>query len=159
MQRCVERIGSLVLALTVAACASSGPSNDFELAIGGGAVEIALSRDVVLAMLGDSLGTSLECDGEVDEDVRALLAPLAQHRRETMTMRHGEDRVIARRRGSRLTLTVTGDDGGRLEATVPWAVGECLLGRSTTVEEALGSRAISVRLTTAEGKTVTARLR
>jgi hypothetical protein len=159
MQRCGVRIGALLLVLTVVACASSRPANDFELAVGDSAVEIALSRDVVLAMLGNSLGTSLECDGEGDEDVRVLLAALAHDRRGTMTMRHGEDRVVARRRGSRLTLTVTGDDGGQLEATVPWAVGECLLGRRTTVEEALGSRPISVRLTTAEGTIVTARLR
>jgi hypothetical protein len=42
---------------------------------------------------------------------------------------------------------------------VPWAVGECLLGRDITLDQALGSRTIEVELVTDNGKTVTARLR
>ena len=156
----MRRVALIVFVMvTLVGCASRQAQNDVELTIADSSLELRLSREIVLTMLGESLETSLDCDGDLDEDVRALLEPLAHSHRRTTELRGGDERVVARRRGSSLRFTISGEDGGRLEATMPWAVGECLLGRRTTLEAAIGSRPIQVRLTTASGKTVTAMVR
>ena len=140
-------------------CASSQPENDFEMTIGDGAMSLELDRAVLVGMLEDGLNTTLSCDGEVDPEVEAMLEPLQRRRNGKTVTGEGSDRVVAQRRGSRLTLVIGDTRSGHLEATMPWAVGECLLGKATTIEKALGSAPIKVKLTTDEGKTVTAELR
>lgn len=149
----------LSCSILVSACASSKPDDDFNLTVADGKVNMELSKDVVIGMLEDGLDTDLDCNGDVDDDIRRLLEPLARKRNARASLGEGEDRIEATRRGSHLTLTIGDQREGHLKATVPWAVGECLLGRETSIEKALGSKAIKVELVTDDGKTISARLR
>lgn len=74
----------------------------------------------------------------------------------TSTIGEGEDRIVARRRGSKLDLTIGDRNAAHIRAKMSWGIAECLLGRNTTLEEALGSGAITVKLTTETGTSVQA---
>jgi hypothetical protein len=153
----------VIIALTAAAfgCASSEPRPDFRLDVAGDDVEMTVSSTVVRTLLADALDDTLDCTGDVDPDLRSFLERLDRgpHARATLT---GDDGTLTgRRRGGQLELRADGTDGGRLEATVPWALGACLLGRGTTVEEALGGGRfpVEVRVVSADGGTLAARVR
>jgi hypothetical protein len=147
-------IGSVCLVLGLAGCASGRSNSDVELSFGDGSLEFEVSKDLVVSLLGEGLGSPLECGGDPDPDLRRLLAPLDGKRSGSTRIGAGSDQIRATRRGSRLTLEVGTGDTGRLTATVPWAVGECLLGRSITLDEALGNGAIRFELETGDGKVV-----
>ena len=151
-------VAAAILAGALGACASSPPANDFEMSITDGNLDVALSRDLVVSMLADSLDAELDCGGDLDGDLRRLLEPLAQKSRGRTSMRQDGDRVIVVRRGSRLTFKIDDDGGGRLEASIPWAVGQCLLGCSTSLDEAIGSGPIELTVVTDGGRRLTARL-
>jgi len=151
-------LGALGLSLILVACASSKPKSDFEVFYGDDTLNIELSRDAVVGMLENGLDTTMDCDGNLDPDMKALLQPLEHKRHATASRGDGDDRVVAKRRGSQLIFIVTGTGSGHLKATLPWTVGECLLGRKTTFEGALGSSPIKVELTTENGKTIRATL-
>jgi hypothetical protein len=149
-------LATLVLA---AACASSKPASDFELAIGDGGVTMELSRAAVVALLQEGLDSTIECGGDPDAELHALLSPLANRRSGSSSLTDGDGRLSASRRGSRLRITVADDHVERLRVTLPWSFAECVLGEPVALADALDSGPITVVYRTDEGKRVTARLR
>ncbi len=147
------------LAVLLTACASSKPKEGFEMAITADSLSVQMSREMVIGLLEDGLDTTLDCNTELDAELRELLEPLARKRYATGTIGEGDDRIVARRRGSKLDLTIGDRNAAHIRAKMSWGIAECLLGRNTTLEEALGSGAITVKLTTETGTVVQAVLR
>lgn len=136
----VRALGALALTVTVFACASSEPRSDLDLEIDGSEIRLALSEEVARGAVESLLGPGLECGGEVDDGLRDLLVDLDRRGpRARATRRDGDTTLEARRRGARLDLEIRGTGPGTIEASMPWAVAECLLGRTTTVERAISS--------------------
>jgi len=149
-------LGTLMLA---AACASSKPASDFELAIGDGAITMELSRDAVVTLLQEGLDSTIECGDDPDAELFALLSPLAKQRSGSSSLTDGDKRITASRRGSRLRITVAEDHAERLRVTLPWSFAECVLGEPVPLADALDSGPITLVFRTDEGKRITARLR
>jgi hypothetical protein len=150
-------VTAMILAVALS-CASSEPEPDLELDLGGDEVRLEVSEAVARAAVEGILGASLECDGEIDDGLRELLSGLDRGGPRSRATRHdGETTLEARRRGGRLDLEIRGGGRGRIEASMPWAVAECLLGRSTTVQRAVSS-AIEVRVVNPEGRTFSFRI-
>jgi len=157
----------LAVLLLATACASSKPKQP-TLSITSGEGEdssnlsITLSSDLARSALEAALGTKLDCKGELDPDVAAVLGSLQQKGRSgRVTRQYDDGRLVARRRGSTLHLEFESrDDDGKLEAVMPWAVAECLLGRSMTLADALGhgKQTIKVKLTGEDGESFEVRL-
>lgn len=140
------------LATVAISCASSEPEPDLDFELSGDEIRLVLSEEVARGVVEGLLGSSLECDGAIDDDLRELLSGLERGGpRSRATRRDGEATLDARRRGGRLDLEIRGSGPGMIEASMPWAVAECLLGRSTTVERAVSS-AIEVRVSNPDGR-------
>ena len=152
----------VITAVTVATfgCATTEPPPDFRLDVAGNDVELTVSSTVVRTLLADALDEPLDCTGDLDPALRDFLERLDRSARARATLRGDDVTVTGRRHGSRLHLRAEGTDGGRLEATVPWSLGACLLGRGTTVDDALGRGhvPVEVRVVSADGGTLIARL-
>jgi hypothetical protein len=166
--RCLVHGGSMLrfpiatvigLAVILTACASSKPEEDFVMAIGENNLNLKLSREMVIGLLEDGLDTSFDCNSEPDSEIRALLEPLEHRRYATTVIGEKEDQVIAKRRGSNIEFTIGDRKADHLKARMSWGVAQCLLGRDITLEQALGSQGISVKLTTENGKVLQATLR
>jgi len=141
-----------VIAFLALACASSEPKSDFELDVDDDEISVAISEAVARALMEDLFGADLECEGEVDGHLRALLEKLDRDGpRSRASYRDGEETVSGRRRGGRLDLEIRGDGPGKIEATMPWAVAECLLGRNTSVDDAFTS-SIKVKVRNPDGR-------
>jgi len=149
-----------VAAAAIVGCATAEPQPDVRLDVSGDDVELTVSSAVVRSLLEDALDDALDCTGDLDPALRDFLERLDRSARAHATLRGDDATVTGRRHGGRLDLRADGADGGRLEATVPWALGACLLGRGTTVEEALGGGRfpVEVRVVSADGGTLVARL-
>ncbi len=147
------------LAVLLTACVSSKPEESFEMAITADSLSVQLSREMVIGLLEDGLDTTFDCDTEPDSELRELLEPLARRRYASSTIGEGDDRVVARRRGSKLDLTIGDRHAAHIRAKMSWEIAECLLGRDTNLEEALGNGGITVKLTTETGAVVQAVLR
>ena len=159
--RTIPRLAILICAASLAiGCATAEPQPDLRLDLADHDIELTVSSEAVRSLLADALDQPLECSGDVDADLRRFLERLDRGPRARATLTGDDGTVTGRRRGGRLELRADGTDGGRLEATVPWAVGECLLGRGTTVEEALGAGRVpvEVRVVSADGGTLVARV-
>ncbi len=154
--------GSLVVLISCAqlACSSSKKSNTVTLAYGGGSTELTISDSVVRGMLENALDSDLECDGDLDPPLRNVFEKLERTSKGHASIRGSDSTLYAKRRGGRLELRIDDHDGGRIETTMPWAVAECLLGRSTTLDEALGwgRVPIEVEITGSDGTRIVARL-
>jgi hypothetical protein len=146
-----------VLLLTVA-CTSSKSQPDLVVDLDEDNFSIAISSAAARGVIEDLIGSQLDCRGEVDADVEALLRTLAYGgSRATATFRDGETTVVARRRGGKLRLDIGGAGPGKIEATMPWAVAECLLGKEISVDRAFRS-SIKVKVTTEDGGSFSFRL-
>lgn len=133
-------LAAAALAAVACSCASSEPRSDLELEMGGDEIRLELSEAVARSAVEGILGSSLECDGEIDDGLRELLSDLDRGGpRSRATRRDGETTLDARRRGGRLEIEIRGEGPGRIEASMPWAVAECLLGRRTAVDRAVSS--------------------
>jgi hypothetical protein len=153
--RRVVRIGSIVstvaLILLVAGCSSAPRRETRSITIaetsGGNGVTVAVSEGLARSLVEGAIGTKLDCSSDLEPEFESLLRELDRGSR--ATLRDGDTIVRARRRGHSLRLDIrTGDHEGSIEALLPWAFAECLLGRSTT----LGDRSFPIRLTvTGEG--------
>jgi hypothetical protein len=147
-----------VIAFLTLACTSSEPKSDFELDVNDDEITVAVSEAVARGLMEDLIGADLECDGEVDGHLRALLEKLDRDGpRARASYRDGEDTVSGRRRGGRLDLEIRGDGPGKIEATMPWAVAECLLGQDTSIDETFTS-SIKVKVSNADGRNFSFRL-
>jgi hypothetical protein len=90
--------------------------------------------------------------GEIDTGMEKLLQKLDQGGpRSRASYRDGETTIAARRRGGRLDLDISGAGSGRIEATMPWAVADCLLGKTTTIDKTITS-SIKVKVTNEDGR-------
>jgi hypothetical protein len=141
--------GALVLG---AACTTSKPSSSARLELegtAGGAVTLDVSSELARELLEDALGTELRCDTTLDPDTESMLRQLDSGSGRYTATDDGTT-LVARRRGRTLRLKVE-SEGTRLEARMPWAVGECLLGRRTDLSSVLADAPIKVHLRTAEG--------
>jgi len=141
------KLGVLTLAIAFLAlsCASSEPKSDFELDIDSDEITVAVSEAVARGLMEDLIGADLECDGDLDRHLKAFL-------------RDGENTVDGRRRGSKLDLKIRGAGSGKIEATMPWAIAECMLGRNTSIDDTLTS-SIKVKVTNEDGRDFSFRLR
>jgi len=147
--RCLATATTLAVAMS---CASSEPEPDLDFELSGDEIRLALSEEVARGVVEGLLGSSLECGGAIDDDLRDLLSGLERGGpRSRATRRDGETTLDARRRGGRLDLEIRGSGPGKIEASMPWAVAECLLGRSTTVDRAVSS-AIKIRVSNPDGQ-------
>jgi len=155
-----HRLAIIAVTATALGCATTEPRPDFRLDVAGDEVEMTVSSTVVHTLLADALDDTLDCTGEVDPALRDFLERLDRGTRSRATLRDDDVTLTGRRHGGRLDLRADGADGGYLEATVPWALGACLLGRGTTVEEALGGGRfpVEVRVVSAGGGTLVARV-
>lgn len=149
----IMRVSAVAMLAAVACgCASSEPRSDVELEVGGDEIRLEISEAVARAAVEGILGSRLECDGEIDDGLREVLTELDRGgARSRATRRDGETTLDARRRGGRLDLELWGEGPGKIEASMPWAVAECLLGRTTAVERAVSS-SIKVKVSNPDGR-------
>ena len=150
---------ALICALLLAtACASSRKPAQPTLTISTGdssSISFTFSPELARAALEGALGTRLDCNGELDPEVASVLRSLQRDRSGRVSRRDGDGRLVARRRGNTLRLQLEGRASeGAIEATMPWAVAECLLGRDMTLAEALGhgKQRIMVKVTGENGE-------
>jgi hypothetical protein len=158
-------LAALLILLTVASGCRSWRQQDNEPAVvtsGSNSVSLSFSTELARSTLEGLLGKKLECTGELDPEVSKLLHILKRQGRLGRAILDVEDgRLVASRQGSTFrlqyqkTLSVE-----KLDATMPWAVAECLLGRSMTLDEALdyGRQPIKVKITGADGHTFEVRI-
>jgi len=145
----------VVLATALAigiSCASSEKASDLSIDVDSDRIRVAVSESVARGVMENLLGAELGCEGGIDGDFEALLTKLDRSGpRSRATYRDGENTIQGRRRGGKLDLDITGLGSGRIEATMPWAVAECLLGNTTTIDKAMTS-AVKVKVTNSEGR-------
>jgi hypothetical protein len=134
----VHTVLFLVVATGLSSCASSQPNPDLRLDLTGNDLELTVSSDLARGLLEEALDTHLDCSGDLDPTLRAFLDRLAARPRSRASLRDDGTVIRGARRGGVLELKVNGSDGGRLRATLPWAVGECLLGDRVTLGDVLG---------------------
>lgn len=151
---------ALLLGPTLLACSSTKKDNTLTFEYGGGSTELTISDEVVRGLLEDALDSEIDCDGDLDPPFRTVLEQLERKPKGRASIQGSDSTLYAKRRGGTLDLRIDAQDGGRIEAKMPWAVAECMLGRSTTLDEALGSGRvpIEVKITSSEGTRITARL-
>ena len=154
-----QGIFSLAILALALSCASSEPKSDFELDVDSDEITVAVSEAVARGVMEDLIGADLECDGEVDGHLKAFLEKLDEGGpRARASYRNGENTVDGRRRGGKLDLKIRGAGSGKIEATMPWAIAECMLGRNTSIEDTFTS-SIKVKVTNEDGRNFSFRLR
>jgi hypothetical protein len=150
---------TLAVAFLALACASSEPKSDFELDIDDDEITVAISEAVARDVMEDLIGADLECENGADGEFREFLERLDQGgSRAKASYRDDESTIEGRRRGNKLDLKIRGAGSGKIEATMPWAVAECMLGRNTSINESFTS-SIKVKVTNEDGRNFSFRLR
>jgi hypothetical protein len=147
------RTGALVaLAALAIGCASSEPKSDLDINVDDNEIRLAVSAEVARGLMEELIGSDLDGQGEIDTGIEKLLRELDQSGpRSRASYRDGETTIAARRRGGRLDLDISGAGSGRIEATMPWAVADCLLGKTTTIDKTITS-SIKVKVTNEDGR-------
>ncbi len=147
------RMGAVVALVTLTAgCASSEPKSHLNIDVDDNEFRVAVSAEVARGLMEELIGSDLDCQGEIDTGMEKLLQKLDQGGpRSRASYRNGETTIAARRRGGRLDLEISGAGSGRIEATMPWAVADCLLGKTTTIDKAVTS-SIKVKVTNEDGR-------
>jgi len=148
-----------VMMMVAISCASSEPKSDFAIDVDSDEIRVAMSAEVARGLLEELIGTELDCKSEIDDGMERLLLKL-QHDgpRARATSRNGESTVQGSRRGNRVDLVITGEGQGKIEATMPWAVADCLLGNRTSINDTVTS-SIKVKVTNEDGRNFSFRLR
>lgn len=144
----------IVVALTAMAvgCASSEPKSDLDIHVDDNEIRVAVSAEVARGLVEELIGADLDCQGEIDTGMEQLLRKLDQGGpRSRASYRDGETTISARRRGGRLDLDISGTGSGRIEATMPWAVANCLLSKTSTIDKTITS-SIKVKVTNEDGR-------
>jgi len=152
-------ISSFAVLLLIVGCTSSKSQPDLAVDLDDDDnLSIAISSAVARGVMEDLVGSQLDCDGDLDPDLEKLLSTLDKGgNRSNATYRDGETTVAARRRGGKLHFDVRGSGSGKIEATMPWAIAECLLGNETTIDKAVRS-SIKVKVTNEGGGSFSFRL-
>jgi len=147
------RTGAVVALVAFAVgCASSEPKSDLKIDIDDNDIKVAVSAEVARGLMEELIGSDLDCQGEIDTGMEQLLRELDQGGpRSRASYRDGETTIAARRRGGKLNLEIDGAGSGRIDATMPWAVADCLLGKTTTIDKTVTS-SIKVKVTNEDGR-------
>jgi hypothetical protein len=156
----IIRLAILAMMMMVAmSCASSEPKSDFAIDVDSDEIRVAMSAEVARGLMEELIGADLDCRSEIDGGMEKLLLKL-QHDgpRAHATTRNGETTIRGSRRGSRVDLVMTGEGQGKIEATMPWAVADCLLGNRTSIDDTVTS-SIKVKVTNEDGRNFSFRLR
>ena len=155
----VIRTGAVVaLAAFAVGCASSEPKSDLNIDVDDDEIRVAVSAVVARGLIEELIGSELDCQGEIDTGMEKLLRKLDQGGpRSRASYRDGETTITARRRGGKLDLEISGAGSGRIEATMPWAVADCLLGKTTTIDKTVTS-SIKVKVINKDGRNFSFRL-
>ena len=141
-----------------ASCASSEPKSDLDINVDSDEIRVALSEEIARGLIEDYVGADLSCDGEIDGDMERLLQKLDRDGpRSKASYRDGETTISARRRGGKFDLDISGRGSGRIEATMPWAIADCMLGKTTQLDRALTS-SIKVKVINEDGRNFSFRL-
>ena len=149
----VFKVGVLTLAIAflALACASSEPKSDFELDIDDDEITVAISEAVARRLMEDLIGADLECEDGADGEFREFLERLDRGgSRAKASYRDDESTIEGRRRGNKLDLKIRSAGSGKIEATMPWAIAECMLGNSTSIDKTFSS--IKVKVTNEDGR-------
>lgn len=150
---------SLVIAFLALACASTEPKSDFELDVNDDEIRVAVSEAAARGVMEGLIDANLECDGGADGHFKAFLERLDQGGpRARASYRDDENTIEGRRRGNKLDLKIRGTGSGKIEATMPWAIAECMLGNNTSIDDTLTS-SIKVKVTNEDGRNFSFRLR
>jgi hypothetical protein len=157
--RIARRVFSCAVLMVAVACASSEPKSDFAIDVDSDEIKVAMSAEVARGLIEELIGADLDCKSEVDRGMAELLLEL-QHDgpRAHATYRDGESTIRAHRRGGKLDLEITGDGPGKIEARMPWAIADCLLGNKTSIDETVTS-SITVKVSNQDGRNFSFRLR
>ena len=149
----IIRAGVVVALVAFAAgCASSEPKSDLNIDVDDNEIRVAVSAEVARGLMEELIGSDLDCQGEIDTGMEKLLRELDHGGpRSRASYRDGETTIAARRRGGKLNLEIDGSGSGRIEATMPWAVADCLLGKTTTIDKTVTS-SIKVKVTNEDGR-------
>ena len=149
----IIRAGVVVALATFAiGCASSEPKSDLNIDFDDNEIRVAVSAEVARGLMEELIGSDLDCQGEIDTGMEKLLRELDHGGpRSRASYRDGETTIAARRRGGKLNLEIDGSVSGRIEATMPWAVADCLLGKTTTIDKTVTS-SIKVKVTNEDGR-------
>lgn len=106
----------------------------------GKGISVSLSEGFLGGLLAKAAGT-LDCDrSDTDAQTREMLVFLDRSgdgARYRFTDRSDGDVVVGRRDHGQLTLDVTKRDGKTSHVVLPWAMGECMLGRPTSLQRLL----------------------
>ena len=154
-----QRLFTLIacLVLTVG-CASSRSQPDLTIDLDDENLTVAVSTILAREVVDGFVGSHLDCKGELDPEVETMLQILDKRGpRSSATYRDEDTTVVARRRGGKLHLDITGSGSGKIEATMPWTIAECLLGRDISVDKAVRS-SIKVKVTGEDGGSFSFRL-
>lgn len=142
----VKYLVAVTTLVAAASCTSSEPKSDLKIDVNSNEIRVAVSEEVARGLMEELIGADLECKGELDGGFEKLLQTLDRDGpRSRAAYRDGDTTVAARRHGGKLDLDITGHGPGRIEATMPWAVAECLLGTATTIDETTTS-AVKVKV-------------
>jgi hypothetical protein len=137
---------------TIAGCASSEPKSGLNIDVNDGDVTVVVSEEVARGLMESLIGSDLNCRSDIDGSLKELLLTLDRSGpRSHATVRDGETTLAAHRRGGKVDLDISGAGSGRIEATMPWAVAQCLLGKTTTIDRTVSS-AIRVKVTNPNGR-------
>lgn len=150
----ILRLGvfTLIIAGFTLSCASSQKQSDLEFDVDDDEIRLAVSEEVARGFMEELVGADLECEGGLDGHMRDLLRKLDEGGpRARASYRDGETTVDGRRRGGKLDLEIRNTGSGKIEATMPWAIAECLLGNDTTVDRTMSS-SIKVKVTNDDGR-------
>lgn len=142
-------IGLLALMCAMCPTISLGKEKSVTIAESkdGDGVVVEVSKALAREVLESAIGTELSCKGEVDRDFESMLATLERRGRRSSVTRENEDSIIiAKRRGKKLKLDIRDkDDSTSIEAVMPWAVAECLLGKSTEIDGWVGDVRLKIK--------------
>jgi len=140
--RTVYIIGLLALLCAMCPTISLGQQKSVTIseAKNGGGVVVEVSEALARGFLESALGSELSCDGEIDGEFEAMLKTLDRRGRGSRATNEDEDSIVtARRSGKKLKLDIRDkSDSSSVEVVMPWAVAECLIGKTARLDQSVG---------------------
>lgn len=157
MERIVRVLGVVSFTLLIATSGWSADGKKKSVTVSevkkGDGVVVEVSEALARSILEGAIGTELDCRGDLDSEFEGLLRTLDEGGRGSRATLRNDDTVIrAVRRRKSIKLEIGDRDGdGKIEAIVPWALAECLLGRATKIGDTAAP--VKVKITGDDGGT------
>lgn len=151
----------LMVALTLASCASSRPEppstvNLSYLQNGIEQIGVIVSTPAVGDLVQDLMNSSIQCGDGVHGELGIALRELGRRGRSArLRVKRDDTTYLFRRRGSRWSVRIAPDHGGRVDIELPWEVAECLSGERGDLTQALRtaqSASASIEIRTKSGE-------